>query len=143
MALLNYTTQISVEKTIGEIQQCLVAHGAKAILTEYDDNGYITALNFKITLEKRDIGFKLPTDWRPVLKILENDTKVPQRLCNQEQALRVGWRIIKVWVEAQMAIVETRMVKLEQVFFPYAVTKTGKTVYETTLPLLLNHPKDE
>lgn len=130
MPLLNYTTQIDAGKTIGEIQKILAMHGASAILSEYDNNGYIVALSFKIRLEDREVGFKLPSDWRPVLKILENDNKVPYRLKTQEQALRVSWRILKDWIEAQMAIIETKMVKFDQVFLPYAITKNGKTVYE-------------
>lgn len=130
MPLLNYTTSIEVEKTLGEIQKCLTQHGAKAVLTEYDDDGYVIALSFKINLDGREMGFRLPTDWRPVLEIMKRDTKVPRRLETQPQALKVAWRITKDWVEAQMAIVETKMVTLPQVFLPYAVTKNGRTVYE-------------
>jgi hypothetical protein len=34
MAILNYTTSIKCEKTIMEIQQCLVKHGATKIVTD-------------------------------------------------------------------------------------------------------------
>lgn len=129
MPLLNYTTQIDTDKTIAEIQKCLSVHGAKAILSEYD-NGYLKALSFQIDLNGKSVGFKLPSDWQPVLQLLEQNKKVPRRLCTKEQAIRVSWRIIKDWIEAQMAIVETRMVKIEQVFLPYAVTSDGSTVYE-------------
>ena len=133
MALKNYTTSIDVTKTLGEIQAKLVKAGANAVLNEYDDQGYIVALSFKIRLNEQDISFRLPSDWRPVLQILEEDCKVPRRLCTQEQALRTSWRIIKDWIDAQLAIIETRMVKTEQVFLPYAVGKDGKTVYEYVL----------
>ena len=60
------------------------------------------------------IAFRLPSDWRPVLQILERDPKVRRRVRpSQEQAMRVSWRILKDWVEAQMALVETHMVTLE------------------------------
>ncbi|SRR5712692_7086771 len=131
MPLLNYTTDVPADKTINEIHKCLAAHGARAILNEYDDNGYITAVSFKITASDQQIAFRLPSDWRPVLKILETDPKVTRRFKpTQEQALKVAWRIIKDWVEAQMAIVETRMVTLEQVFLPYIVMDDGQTLYD-------------
>ena len=130
MPLLNYTTQVPADKTVGEIQQCLAKHGANAILSEYDGEGFIVALSFKIKINEKDIAFKLPSDWRPILKVMEQDPKTPQRLCNQEQALRVSWRIVKRWIEAQMAILETKMVKMEQIFLPYAITKSGKTIGE-------------
>lgn len=142
MAILNYSTIVEVEKSISEIQKCLREHGANAVLTEYDDQGYVTALSFKITLEGNPLGFRLPTDWRPVLEIMKQQKKAliergkdedklkAIQVKNQEQAMKVAWRITKDWVEAQMAIVETKMVTLSQVFFPYAVTKNGDTVYE-------------
>lgn len=130
MALLNYTTKIDAFKTISEIQQLLAKAGASAVMTDYDQNGYIVALSFKIRLEDNDIAFRLPTDWRPVLEVLEQDRSVPRGLKTQEQALRVAWRITKNWVEAQLAIIETRMVTTAQVFLPYAVTNTGQSLYE-------------
>lgn len=46
MALKNYTTSISVEKTLSEIQGKLAYVGAKRIMTEYDDTGNVVALSF-------------------------------------------------------------------------------------------------
>ena len=130
MPLLNYTTEISIDKTIQEIQKCLAVHGASAILAEYDDEGMVVSISFQIVMDEKKIGFKLPSDWRPVLKILETQDGVGRKYRTKEQAIRVSWRIIKTWVEAQMAIVETRMVKLDQVFLPYAVARDGRTMYE-------------
>lgn len=130
MPIANYTTSIDASKSIHEIGECLVAHGAKAILNEYDDNGYIVAVSFKINVEGIDYGFRIPSDWRPVLVILENDRKVPRYMVKQEQALRVAWRILKDWVRAQMALVEIKMVKTEQVFLPYMIGNDGQTLYE-------------
>ena len=131
MPLLNYTTEVSTDRTIAEIQKCLSEHGVSAVLAEYDDAGMITSLSFQIMMDGNKIAYKLPSDWEPVLKILENERKVPRRLCTKEQAIRVSWRIILTWIKAQMAIVETKMVKLDQIFLPYAVAKDGRTLYET------------
>lgn len=130
MPILNYTTGIPVEKTVSEIQKCLVAHGARGILCEYDGAGEIEALSFKIQIEENVMSFRLPSDWRPVLQILNADKRVPRHKKTNEQAARTAWRIIKDWVEAQMAIVETKMVKVEQVFLPYAMNKKGQTFYD-------------
>lgn len=130
MPLLNYTTKIDAFKTISEIQQLLAKAGASAIMTDYDQNGYIVSLSFKIRLNDNEIAFKLPTDWRPVLQVLERQNGVPRSLQTQEQALRVAWRITKAWVEAQVAFIETMMVTTAQVFLPYAITKDGSSVYE-------------
>jgi hypothetical protein len=34
------------------------------------------------------------------------------------------------WVQEQLALIETRMVKTEQVFLPYALMRDNKTLYE-------------
>jgi hypothetical protein len=131
MPLLNYTTKIDADKTAQEIAKCLSKHGAQAVMTEYDEkDGYVTAISFKINLDGRPIAFRLPSDWKPVLEILKNDPKVPRHMVDRVQAVKVAWRIVKDWVEAQMALVETRMVSTQQVFLPYAVMRDGKTVFE-------------
>lgn len=130
MPLLNYTTKVEASKSVEEIQKCLVAHGATAILNEFDKQGYIISLSFKMDIAGSPISFRLPSDWRPVLQILEDNPKVPKRLKTQEQALRVAWRVVKDWVEAQMAFVETRQAKIEQLFLHCAVMKDGKTLGE-------------
>lgn len=130
MPILNYTTKVPADKTITQIQQALAKVGVSAVMTDYDQNGYIISLSFKIKLENQDIAFRLPTDWRPVLKVLESQRGVPRSLQTQDQALRVAWRITKDWVEAQAAFIETRMVTTAQVFLPYAVTNTGQSLYE-------------
>lgn len=129
MPLLNYTTQISADKTVSEIQRALAKAGAKQIMNDYDSNGFIVAMAFSIDLNGQVIGFRLPTDWRPVQAVLLKQ-RVSKSLQTQEQALRVAWRITKDWVEAQLAIIETKMVRPEQVFLPYMVQANGKTLYE-------------
>ena len=55
---------------------------------------------------------------------------MPRSFRTPAQALRVSWRIVKDWVEAQMAIVDTKMVTLDQVFLPYVIMPDGRTLYE-------------
>jgi hypothetical protein len=39
MSLLNYTTEVSAEKTIDEVQKCRASNGATAALCKYDEKG--------------------------------------------------------------------------------------------------------
>jgi hypothetical protein len=131
MAILNYTTKIDPDKTAGEIAKMLSMAGAKAVLTEYDDKeNYVSALSFKLVVNGQELGIKLPCDWKPILEILENDRKVPRHLITREQAVKVAWRIVKDWIEAQLAIIQTKMVRTEEVFLPYIITKSGQTLFE-------------
>lgn len=131
MSLLNYTTKIDPDKTAQEIAKCLSLHGASAVLTEYDEKEQIvSAISFIIKMGEQQMKFRLPCDWHPVFEILKNDDKVPRNFKDKYQAVRTAWRIVKDWVEAQMALVETQMVTTAQVFLPYAVMKDGKTLSE-------------
>lgn len=130
MPLLNYTTSIAPQKTVMEIQTMLAKAGASAILADYDTEGNIVALSFRLKADQgQEISFKLPTAWQPVHETLKRQ-RVSSKYQTPEQALRVAWRITKDWVEAQLAIIETRMVTTAQVFLPYAITRDGSTVYE-------------
>lgn len=137
MPLLNYTTQIDAFKTIAEISKLLAKAGASSVQHDYDDAGNIVALSFKIKLNDQDLAFRLPTDWRPVLRVLEGDYNVTPKLKTQEQALRVAWRITLRWIEAQVAFIETMMVTTAQVFLPYAINKDGQSLYE----VIANDPR--
>lgn len=134
MALLNYTTKISVEKTAAEIQNILAKAGAEAIMLEYSD-GLPTALRFRIKTSFGVQPFLLPTSAEPVYKVLLRQaaygakSRIPRSFATMDQARRVAWRITKDWVEAQLAIIETEMVSLEQVMLPYMQTDRG-TVFE-------------
>lgn len=129
MAILNYTTQIKSEKSIMEIQQILVSHGATKIVTDYSE-GIPVAVTFDLNLNDRMIAFSLPANYSGVLKSMKKSPKVPKRLLTEEQALKVSWRIIKDWVNAQMALVDAELADVAEVFLPYAITKTGRTLYQ-------------
>lgn len=129
MALLNYTTSISAEKTVSEIQSKLAKAGAHQILHEYDGFGNVSALSFRIKGKFGDMAFRLPANIAAVESILRKQFR-RGRFVTTEQATRVGWRILKDWVEAQLALIETGMVTVEQVFLPYAQNEQGQTVYE-------------
>lgn len=128
MAILNYTTKIDSAKTINEIQKYLVAHGATKITCDYEDQLPISVA-FALLLKDTTVFFSLPANYNGVLKAMEKDTSIPRGLKNKEQALRVSWRIIKDWIEAQMAIVEAGLAEMAEIFLPYAVTKNGNTLY--------------
>lgn len=129
MPLLNYTTKVPVYRSIQEIQKALVKAGASSIMQDFDDEGAVCALAFKINLDGQEISFRLPSETRAVLEVMRQDG-TPRSLLTEEHAQRVAWRIIKDWVEAQMAIVQTKMVTLPQVFLPYAVNHKGQTLYQ-------------
>lgn len=126
MPILDYTTKVAVHTTIGQIQACLVKHGARKIMQEYNENGHITALTFSVDTPFGQRAVILPANPDSVQRVLQTQ-KVK---CDFAQAERVAWRIVKDWVEAQMAILESEMVQIDQIFLPYMVNNEGKTLCE-------------
>ena len=133
MPLLDYTTSVPVSRTVSQVQAKLVEHGARAVMMEYDDRGRITALAFNIKMPNGDLPIRLPIDAAATLRVLQRQVynrEIPGRYAKEEHAYRVAWRIIKDWVEAQMSLLETEMVRMEQIFLPYVITPGGQTVYQ-------------
>ena len=58
------------------------------------------------------------------------DRQIPKRFKTTVQADRVAWRILKDWVEAQLALIATQMVSLDQIMLPYMLMDEGLTVYD-------------
>ena len=129
MPLLNYTTTVEASRTVMEIQHILSSHGARAILINYGDQGQVESLSFQVMTPAGLVGFRLPINPEAIMKVLTRQ-RVRGRATEKPQAVRIAWRIVKDWVEAQMALLETEMVSLDQLFLPYAVTPQGNTFYE-------------
>lgn len=129
MPVLNYTTTINSLKTVNEIQSILVEHGALNVSIDYAEKIPV-AVTFLVDLNGELVSFRLPSNHTGVYKLLCEDEKVPNRLKTSEQARKVAWRIVKDWVEAQMAVIEAKVATLPQVFLPYAVSDRGQTLYE-------------
>jgi len=134
MALKNYTTEVLINKTISEIHLMLADHGARKIMFDYFSDGKIQAVCFSIDTPSGERGIKLPANAERVLEVLRRQKENPRVRGNiidtAEQAERVAWRIVKDWLSSQLAILETEMVEIEQLFLPYMVTRSGQTLYE-------------
>ena len=126
MPIKNYTTKIDVHKTLGEIHGSLAQHGARKVMFDYDDAGKISAICFAIYTPVGERGVRLPANVDAAYAVLKEQGV----RCVREQAERVAWRIIKDWVDAQMAILETEMVNMDEVFLPYMIDRAGNTLYQ-------------
>ena len=133
-ALFCFTTQIEVEKTIGEIVGMLVKAKARAIMQDFDGAGNVTAIAFKIATTFGEMAFRLPIDVSATQQVLKNQWQagnIDRRFANDSQhARRVAWRIVRHWLEAQLAMIQVGNVKVEQVFLAFAQRADGKTVFE-------------
>lgn len=132
MAILNYTTTVDAFKTVSEIEHILMKHKAKSIMKNYDGES-ITGLSFLIDTGVQQIPVRLPVKVEECLKVLKKEKRENPRKQikdTREQAERIAWRILKDWVEAQMALLDIGMVRFEEIFLPYIETQNGQTIYE-------------
>lgn len=129
MPILNYTTKIDPSKTAGEITKVLVKLGAENIGMSYS-GGKLTGMAFAIRRGPDVYAFQLPVRAGAVLDVLKRQRGVPASGRTMAQAERTAWRIMKSWIEAQAAIIETQMVKLEQVMLPYQVVEDDVTLFD-------------
>ena len=130
MPLLNYTTKVPAEKTAIEIMSLLSKKGATQVMMEFGGQGQPTGLKWRVDSSKGTLGFALPINPEAVYQVLTAErVLISNQQARKEQALRTAWRIVKEWVSAQMALIETGMVDMEEVFLPYMLTG-DRTVYQ-------------
>jgi hypothetical protein len=133
---LNYTTTIDPHKTASECVALLARHGASRISMDLVD-GQPSGLAFSIDTPNGARFYLLPTNPEGVYAALGKawrESRIPRRYYDRNQALRVSWRVIKDWLEAQLALIEAQVVEMEQVMLPYLVVdEVGTTLYQRYL----------
>lgn len=127
--LKNYTTSVSVLKSIMEIESLLSKFGASRIVKDYLSDGTINCLSFKLG----DRGYKLPANIEGVKQVLTGNKRnsyiKDAMKKREEQAQRTAWRIIKDWLHAQLSLIKSGQAEPEQLLLPYMFD--GKqTLYE-------------
>ena len=131
----NYTTDIPVERTIAEIQKLLAQNGARGIALEYDEQGAIKDVFFKIILNNKELPFRLPAKAERVYQALWGEKLEWEHTRYGEgwraQAERIAWRICETWLEAQLTLINLEQAKIEEVFLPYLIMPNDKNLFET------------
>lgn len=134
MAIKNYTSTVKPTKTINEIENILLEHGIRQIHKNFDSEGKVSGIYFTIPFNDRMVHYKMPAKIDEVRKILKNqkeDTSEPVATTHVKNAECVAWRIIKDWIDSQLAMVAVNLVDIHQIFLPYAVDPaTDETLYD-------------
>jgi hypothetical protein len=121
MAIKNYTTLIPESRTIQEIQTMLARAGARRIGLDYE-NGQVAAIAFQMAVGDQLLSYRLPCRSEQIYHLLATDGRAHARA--------VGWRIVRDWLDAQLALIETEMADLPEVMLPYLLISDGRTAYE-------------
>jgi len=134
--LKNYTSDVDCYKSLGEIQSALAKAGASKIMIDYDA-GKPIAVTFAMNTAQGPRGFLLPACFEGTERVFQK-----QRIkIDREQIERTAWRNVRDWVLAQIALVESADIQIDQVFMPYLTDGQGRTLYQLyesgQLPLMI------
>lgn len=137
-APVNYTTKIDATQTVAEMQALLARHGARRIAVDYGPRGVPSSLDFGLETPHGLRSFSIPVDAERMQRLLQAEEKAGRlktgskyERTSLEQAERVAWRVMKTWLEAQLALVAAELVDLDQAMFAYLqVGPAGETIYE-------------
>lgn len=146
----NYSTTKSSSTTIHEIEEMLVQHGAREIQKRYNEQKDTIDIEFIAETEHGPIKFRLPVSVEQIqdaLALLKSEGFLPSlskgQLRDREVALRIGWRVMKDWLEVTFTLMKLHNRTLLESFFQHAIEqRSDKTVFElinadSVKPLLL------
>lgn len=120
-------TEVKASKTINEITQCLIESGCTGISMEYDGQGNVTSLFFKMMFLDKTVPYRMPCRTDALMRT----AKSMNQYMTAEKAEMIAWRQILYWIKANMALIGTNMVQVHEVFLPYRqMDLEGKTLWE-------------
>jgi len=77
-------------------------------------------------------AFSLPVNIEGTEKAMREANRkglVPNRYLGRDQAIRVSWRTLKSWLEAQLALIEAGVAELTEVMLPWLHVAGDRTLY--------------
>lgn len=130
----NYTSSVSSDKSILDIERILIGMGARNIAKEYDGFGKVDSISFSIKQGDGIMPFKLPAKREPIKKLFLQQFRRPtasQIESASQQSDRTAWKNVKEWVELQATMIKLEQVEFLEVFLPYVYNiAEGKTFFE-------------
>jgi hypothetical protein len=130
---LNWTTTIPVHQTVAECQSILAKAGASSVSVAFED-GQPAGLSFSLKTPHGARNFTLPVNINGIQRVLARANKDGQlrsdghknaRLEGREHATRVAWRVVKDWLEANLALIAAQMATIDEVMLPYLILQVG------------------
>lgn len=139
---LNFTTKIPAAQTVGECQSILAASGAASVAVHYED-GEPAGLSFALKTPHGPRNFTLPVNVDGMHAVLRKATGRGGSIAemhisrtrmdyygSREHAIKVAWRVVKDWLEANLALIAAQMATLTEVMLPYVHVDDSRTLWE-------------
>jgi len=135
--LRNYTSAISVQQTLSEIDELLLANNSSGISKVFRDGEVIEIV---FTIKDQDgyqLNVQISVDIESVKQVLIDEMqssrsrKIRSDSLNniEEQAKRTAWRLQYEMLSIQMSAIKLKQMKVDQVFFANIISQNGTTIY--------------
>lgn len=129
------STSVPVERSRGEIERILRAHGATAFTYGWDAREAVVMFE----MADRRILFRLPMPDRNERRFTHTEVRRERRSPEAaeaawEQACRANWRALLLVIKAKLEAVAAGIVTLETEFLAHVVLPDGSTVAEHIAP---------
>lgn len=128
------STGVAAARSASKVVAELVNGGASSISTNYD-NGRIIGIRWVMKVNGQDIWFDMPARVDPVFQRIRMERKRPTDSTDAVDlatAERVAWRQLLRWVQAQNAMIQSRLSDPGEVYMAFAVAPgTGRTMFQT------------
>lgn len=135
---LNYTTKVPARRTAAECVELLAEAGADAVACQYRERQPV-GLSFRLTTPEGPRDFTMPVNVDGVHQMLVKANKAGEFRSDgyrvsaygtRDHAANVAWRVVRDWLEAQLAIIAAEMATLDEVMLPYLQVSPGRTLWE-------------
>ena len=139
------TTVKPTRTSINDIMALLVDSNASNIAMTYEDRK-ITGITFVYQVGKGQLAFALPIRVEPIFNVLQTDRKRhPDKYIAEDRAKaeRIAWRQLLRWLEAQLVMIDLGMVAMHEVFMPYQLDNSGRTMFQVFESQRLLGPGDQ
>jgi hypothetical protein len=115
----NYLTKVQAPSNTVDIQDERVKYGTYEMLYKYEkDHGHIAALQLLLRIENQCVSFSPLVHWRRFQRVWE--LHQVRRFDEEEYVYCVAGSNVRDEVMAQLALYETEIVDMPQVFLPFA-----------------------
>lgn len=128
MPIANYSTDVPVSRTVGQIMGMLAECGASSI-TQIIGDGQVAGMEFSIRTEFGHRQYRMPVRIAGVHVALIAD-RLPARQTTEAHAARVAWRIAHDWLRVNVALIQAGMASLPEVMMPYTLVSGDQTAFE-------------
>jgi hypothetical protein len=130
----NYTSSVSVERSLELIERELVRAGAKHIARSYDDDQHIAGMMFQLEVDGIPRTFKLPANVQNVFQLMWQEVRKPRpetKLRVTEQAARSAWKLLYDKVQVDVSLIKIGQVEAMEAFLPYLYDgQRNKTLFQ-------------